>query len=253
MNFSGDRQVFDSNETLASLNRRVEKLSPSRKKFYFFFIQPTGIFARSFAVLSWIILAAFAVVFLVETIPGTPLFQETDERLIFSESAVFPFETFFTTWWIIELLGKFYGWPNRSTFFTRPFNIIDILSILPYFMLFSTYTAVISIAKLLRIFRIAKIIQLARFSVGVKIGIRALKRSVDAILTLFAFILLALVISSSFMYWVERGQWNGDAQQWEVVPGKRSGFQSIPEGFYWAIVTLATVLFGKDTSYLHTD
>jgi hypothetical protein len=51
-------------------------------------------------------------------------------------------------------------------------------------------------------------------------------------------------MSSTAMFWAERGTWNTDTRQWVRFDGTRSPFQSIPEGFYWSITTLATVGYG---------
>jgi voltage-gated potassium channel Kch len=66
----------------------------------------------------------------------------------------------------------------------------------------------------------------------------------DAIWMLLLFLFLSVLFSSSIMFWVERGTWNAAERKWIRVDGTPSPFSSIPVGFYWAMVTLATVGYG---------
>lgn len=64
--------------------------------------------------------------------------------------------------------------------------------------------------------RIFKIFHVVHYSPGILVTGRALKKSVNAISLLFLFILMVLLVSSSFMYWFEAGtHWNNDLKQWE--------------------------------------
>ena len=95
-------------------------------------------------------------------------------------------------------------------------GIIDLLSILPtYLSLFfpgSQNLLVVRILRILRLFRILKLVQYVEEG-GVLVG---------ALMTV-------VVIFGALMY---------------VVEGPEHGFDSIPMGMYWAIVTMATVGFG---------
>jgi hypothetical protein len=56
--------------------------------------------------------------------------------------------------------------------------------------------------------------------------------------------MLSLLVFSTLMYWAERGTFDAERKTWLRPDGSRSPFQSIPEGFYWSITTLATVGYG---------
>ena len=109
-------------------------------------------------------------------------------------------------------------------------GIIDLLSILPTYLslLFpgSQSLLVVRILRILRLFRILKLVQYVEEG-GMLVG--ALWRSRRKIFVFICAVLTVVVIFGALMYLVE---------------GPEHGFESIPMGMYWAIVTMATVGFG---------
>jgi voltage-gated potassium channel Kch len=69
-------------------------------------------------------------------------------------------------------------------------------------------------------------------------------RSREAVWFLFNFIVFALFVSSTLMFWAERGTWHDDRKLWIRSDGIPSKFASIPDGFYWAMTTLSTIGYG---------
>ena len=109
-------------------------------------------------------------------------------------------------------------------------GIIDRLSILPTYLSLgfpgSQNLLVVRILRILRLFRILKLVQYVEEG-GVLVG--ALWRSRRKIFVFVCAVLTVVVIFGALMY---------------VVEGPEHGFESIPMGMYWAIVTMATVGFG---------
>ncbi len=109
-------------------------------------------------------------------------------------------------------------------------GIIDLLSILPTYLSLgfpgSQNLLVVRILRILRLFRILKLVQYVEEG-GVLVG--ALWRSRRKIFVFVCAVLTVVVIFGALMY---------------VVEGPEHGFESIPMGMYWAIVTMATVGFG---------
>ena len=109
-------------------------------------------------------------------------------------------------------------------------GIIDLLSILPTYLSLGfpgcQNLLVVRILRILRLFRILKLVQYVEEG-GVLVG--ALWRSRRKIFVFVCAVLTVVVIFGALMY---------------VVEGPEHGFESIPMGMYWAIVTMATVGFG---------
>ncbi|HYF04101.1 MAG TPA: ion transporter [Patescibacteria group bacterium] len=136
----------------------------------------------------------------------------------------------FTIIFTFEYLLRIYSSDDRKRYIFSAWGIIDLLSILPtYISLFITgyhYLLVIRILRLLRVFRV---LRLVRFSREGQVLVNALKASAYKIGVFISFMLTLVVLLSTLMYVVERGN---------------PGFASIPSSIYWGIVTITTVGFG---------
>jgi len=139
-------------------------------------------------------------------------------------------EWFFTILFSIEYAMRLYAAESRVRYASSFFGIIDLLSILPtYFSLFlpgTQYLLVIRFFRVLRIFRLLKLMKFVREGEYVK---EALLASSRKILFFLFFVLVTVSIIGALMYLIE---------------GEAHGFHSIPEGVYWAIVTITTVGYG---------
>lgn len=88
-----------------------------------------------------------------------------------------------------------------------------------------------SVLSALRVLRVARILKLSKHSHGLKILGQTLKTSVSELSMFLLFLCIATVIFSAAIYYVELGQ-----------PGGM--FISIPDAFWWSIVTMTTVGYG---------
>lgn len=114
------------------------------------------------------------------------------------------------------------------------FGIIDLLSLLPAYISLiipvSHYLLIIRVLRLLRIFRIFKLAKYLRDSYTIVLALRNSRYKITVFLMA---ILLLVLILGSLMYVVEG----------HVNPG----FDNIPRGIYWAVITLTTVGYGDIT------
>lgn len=142
-------------------------------------------------------------------------------------------EWLFTIIFTIEYALRIYLVRNKSKYIFSFYGIIDLLAILPtYISLFFAgyqYLLVIRILRLLRIFRILK---LYRFIGASSFLVESLKDSRHKIAVFLAAVMAIVVVMGASMYLIE---------------GSESGFNSIPESIYWAIITLTTVGYGDIT------
>ena len=147
--------------------------------------------------------------------------------------------SFFT----IDLLVRFGTWPGIHTFFTNMFNILDILSILPFYVTVITDAVQVDadpevelqhrsyvVLRVCRIFRIVRVFKFIRHSQDlimiIKVVIRAKKELCLLVLLLFIF----SVSFGSLMYYIEHST--------------NDQFTSIMQGCWWAIVTITTIGYG---------
>ncbi|KAJ4462170.1 putative Kcna5-prov protein [Paratrimastix pyriformis] len=141
-------------------------------------------------------------------------------------------------------------WQTWKAFVFAPLNIIDLISIGPFYveLLISAFVSekfmdarVVRIIRLARVFRLFK---LGRYSRALRNVARAFRKSMHALALLVFFLIIALILFSSAEYYIERGTWDAQAMKWIGPDGSESPFQSIPQGFWWAITTLTTVGYG---------
>ena len=118
---------------------------------------------------------------------------------------------------------------GRLRFILKPMTLIDLLSVLPFYLTFvNTDLRFIRALRLVRIFRVAK---LGRYSTSIKLLGRVFKNKKEELVITATLMALLVVMSSSFMYFAEN----------EAQPDK---FSDIPTTMWWSVVTLTTVGYG---------
>lgn len=111
------------------------------------------------------------------------------------------------------------------------FGIVDLLSILPtYISVLVPGAQSLIVIRVLRLVRVFRIFKLARFVGESEILVEALRASREKIVVFIVGVSTLTVVIGALMYLIE---------------GDESGFTSIPQGIYWAIVTLTTVGYGS--------
>ena len=159
------------------------------------------------------------VVFVIETHPD--YYHDTPKELFYIEVTCMAYFT-------LELFLRTISTPKLVPFFTDRYTIIDVLSILPFYISLAIggQTAegliVIRILRLMRVFRIFKV---SKYSVEVNIVMGSLMGSLEGLYLLLFLIFLSTVLFSSAMYFVEREtlQFDNITDRWfawaEADPG----------------------------------
>jgi potassium voltage-gated channel Shaker-related subfamily A protein 1 len=117
-------------------------------------------------------------------------------------------------------------------------NIIDIVAIVPYFITLFTILAEektksnqamsLAILRVIRLVRVFRIFKLSRHSKGLQILGQTLRASLQELALLMFFLFIGVILFSSAVYFAEQSE-------------SESFFKSIPDAFWWAMITMTTV------------
>ncbi|KAL1020518.1 hypothetical protein UPYG_G00001090 [Umbra pygmaea] len=209
--------------------------------------------ARGIAIVSVLVILISIVIFCLETLPE---FRDDNKEpipvlsfingtdLYFTSPFSDPFfvvETLCIIWFSFELLVRFFACPSKATFSRNIMNIIDIVAIIPYFITLGTELAErqgngqqamsLAILRVIRLVRVFRIFKLSRHSKGLQILGQTLKASMRELGLLIFFLFIGVILFSSAVYFAE-------------ADDPDSGFSSIPDAFWWAVVTMTTVGYG---------
>lgn len=140
-------------------------------------------------------------------------------------------ELFVTLIFTIEYVLRIWCLSRPAKYVFSFFGVIDLLSLLPtYISLFISGTQYVSVLRLLRLLRMFRILKLTNYVKESQILMASFRRSRRKIMVFFFFLFLTVCVLGSLMYAIESPT--------------NSGFRSIPESIYWAIVTITTVGYG---------
>lgn len=110
------------------------------------------------------------------------------------------------------------------------FGLVDLIAIVPTWLsVILPGGQVLTVVRILRVLRVFRILKLAQYMGEAQLLADALNASRHKITVFLFSVLNVVLIVGSLMYLVE---------------GPEGGFDSIPRGIYWGIVTLTTVGYG---------
>jgi voltage-gated potassium channel len=193
-----------------------------RKRLHHYFFDIHTRTGHRFEVIgTWIIILSVITVTL-ETV------NHLDETYAFFFNCV---EWTFTIVFTLEYLLRIYTAENRWKYITSFFGLVDLLSILPsYIGLLIPGKQSLLFIRILRLLRMFRIFKMAHFIHEGSVVIAALRASRTKIIVFISFVCVSSIFMGSMMYIVEHTT--------------NPNIQNIPEGIYWAIVTLTTVGYG---------
>ncbi|NXK01412.1 KCNA3 protein, partial [Corythaixoides concolor] len=230
----------------------------------------SSVAARAVALLSVLVILVSIVVFCLETLPQFRAGGEGSAQVsrggggfiltsppITSTSAAnsssppppraaltdpfFLVETICICWFSLELLVRLLASPSKAAFFRNAMNLIDLVAIAPYFVALGTELArqrgvaqpamALAILRVIRLVRVFRVFKLSRHSTGLQILGQTLRASMRELGLLIFFLLIGVVLFSSAVYFAE-------------AEDSATAFTSIPQAFWWAVVTMTTVGYG---------
>ncbi|KAG0256868.1 hypothetical protein BG011_004288 [Mortierella polycephala] len=224
-----EMQVGQDDSNTRSNSQANAIRNPLKRKFFLLLEDPSSSNA-AFAFNVWVsfVIVLSAVITTIETIPS---FRSTDSIIWFD------FETIMVAFFTIEFIAP-------------PLAVIDILSILPYYieLALTRDTTVFFRFTILRLFRLLRVFRTFKYSstivMTIEVMIVAIKRSMDALSALFFFLITGVMLFSTLLYFAERGEWDEARQVFVDANDNPSTFDSIPAAFWYVMVTITTTGYG---------
>ncbi len=143
--------------------------------------------------------------------------------------AVFTVEYAVRIWTAVEVpfLKSMPAWRARMNWAARPYLVIDLLAILPFYL----HQMIGLDLRIVRVLRLLRFLKLSRYSPAIDSLVRVIYGERRALLGAGLLLLAAVMFAATGIYYIER----------DVQPDK---FGSVPEAAWWAIATLTTVGYG---------
>jgi voltage-gated potassium channel len=201
-----------------------DRFSPWRRRLHEIIFEADTPAGRAFDVALLVAIVASLATVVLESIPEVR--SRWGPALVVAE---WTFTGLFTVEYALRLASV-----ERPARYARSFfGVVDLLAVLPTYasLLLPGAQSLVAI-RTLRLLRVFRILKLTRFVADTQLLLTAIRHSLGKI-TIFVGTVLAIVaIMGSLMY---------------VIEGPEHGFDSVPHGMYWAVVTVTTVGFGDIT------
>uniref|UniRef100_A0A914W8Y7 BTB domain-containing protein n=2 Tax=Plectus sambesii TaxID=2011161 RepID=A0A914W8Y7_9BILA len=148
-------------------------------------------------------------------------------------------------WFTVEIVMRVLISPDKIRFLRQPLNLIDFLTILPFYcnlvlimcgtdmdkMGHTHIVGVMMVVRLLRVLRVIRLFKLARYSKGLKLLGITLQNSVKELGFLVIFLAVGVIFFSTIIHILEKDE-------------KDTTFDSIPAAAWWCVVTMTTIGYG---------
>jgi voltage-gated potassium channel len=137
----------------------------------------------------------------------------------------------------------------RLRFMREPMSIIDLLSILPFWLgIMMPFAApwFLQLLRALRLVRVLRTLRLAQESAELRLLARCMLHALPALRMLCFFLVLDLLIVGGLVFHAERGHGPLRDGKWYFDNDTVAEFQSIPDAAWFALVTVTTVGYGRE-------
>ncbi len=128
---------------------------------------------------------------------------------------------------VFEYLLRLWSAPNRLRHIFKPYSLVDLIAIIPFFFAADSY-------QILRIFRALRVLRLIRFLEGRHFFFRRFSRTHVIIIRIFFIIFAIIFVSSGMIFYAEHHR-----------PG--ANIITFADAVYFSIITLTTVGYGDIT------
>ncbi|XP_030628570.1 potassium voltage-gated channel subfamily S member 3a [Chanos chanos] len=239
------KDSFDSSmEELSVLDQDLERFegmwcSEVRKNIWLRLENPG--YSRAAKIMAVASLSVVLTSIVAMCVHSMPEFHQVDANEKEVEDPVLAvFEMICVVWFTVEFALRLAVTPCLRKFLCNTLNIIDFVSIVPFYATLAFETVdeeneelenVGKVVQILRLMRIFRILKLARHSVGLRSLGATLRHSYHEVGLLLLFLSVGISIFSALIYFVEREE-------------NESELQTIPVGWWWATISMTTVGYG---------
>ncbi|KAG9282475.1 potassium voltage-gated channel subfamily F member 1 [Astyanax mexicanus] len=145
-------------------------------------------------------------------------------------------------WFTLEYVLRLAAAPDRARFALSFMNVVDVLAIVPFYVLLALTHVGARLGALelanaqqcvqaLRVLRVARVLKLARHSSGLRTLTHALSSSAKELGLLLTYMGVGIFLFAALAYTLEQSH-------------PDTMFTSMPQSFWWAIITMTTVGYG---------
>ena len=186
----------------------------------------TSTAAQIFSIFSLFMIVVSVISTCVESIPSTHSHVE------FEKDPWAISELVLNSWFLLELVLNLSSTPDIRVFLLSTMTWIDIIAVVPYFVILTVSKdklQSLGFLRIIRLVRTTRMFKLSKHSARLKLVGRILYACAEDFRVVLMCCLIVVMLSGSLVTYLEDEGRNG------------SGFTSIPQGMYWAAVTLTTV------------
>jgi hypothetical protein len=111
-------------------------------------------------------------------------------------------------------------------FFVDPLNMLDLMAILPFFIdLFSSSSGGggLKAARVVRLARIFRVFKLGKTNDGMKMFLRVMRQSFNALRIIFFFLMLSMILFGCVIFELEKGVWDASSHATDLSDSCKKG------------------------------
>jgi voltage-gated potassium channel len=142
---------------------------------------------------------------------------------------IFTIEYFLRIWSCVEKTNYEDPIKGRLKFAFSNWGLIDLLSILPFYISF--FSTDFGFVRILRLLRILRLFRYSKYFHAISVIVKVVKDKKEELLLSMSFCMVLLLISSSLVYFVEHN-------------AQPTVFKSIPDALWWGVNAMTTVGYG---------
>nr|XP_047133800.1 potassium voltage-gated channel subfamily C member 1 isoform X2 [Hydra vulgaris] len=181
------------------------------------------LFQQIAAFFSLMVIVASLVTFCMQTVPRFFKYARTFDLLEYIYCGIFTVE------FIIRLICC----PSYKSFFRSALTYIDFLSTIQFYISFIMKTKDFDFLFVTRLIRIFRLFRFFKQLSGMQVIAQTLVASMNELMLLLMLVTIPMIIFSTLIHYAEKSDSNND-----------KNYTSIPEYFWWSIVTMTTVGYG---------